>query len=694
MRTDDITVAMAALFDPRSVAIVGASDKTGKWGNVLAQTIIKGSDRREVFFVNQQGGSVLGKPAFRSLAELPTTPELAVIVVPERHFDDPLNSALSMGSKAIVAISALDSNDPAREADIRQRIRTAGAVMLGPNCMGVIDTKNELSAAAHLTLNGGDVALISQSGGLGMEMGNRAQQLGIGFSRFISLGNQLDLTAVDFIRDLATHDETRVIALYLEHLGEGRDLRDVCLLARSNGKQVVLLAPGRSTATQRAAKSHTGSLAGDDQAISALCRSAGITRVSTPRELLEAAAALRYPRLPAGKRVAIISDGGGAAVVASDLVGRIGFSVPEFSKGLSKSLAEGANALASLSNPLDLLADDPDTIARSVRRVAASAEVDAIVVTGVFGSTAAKEYPPELGDLSHIEQAEVEAAREIANFAKASAFPIVASTIASRSPVIVELASAGVPMYGSIEAAVAALNRLHEAAMALPEQMVATGKVEDPIIRGDYEFARSFLAERGVAFPTARFVETIDEARAAAADIGFPIALKAVGLLHKSDQGGVALNIRDFLALELAFEKMASRISERPFSIERMAAISDGVEVIVGTRLDEQLGPLVMVGLGGIFTETLRDVQTALAPASPATMRRLFESLKGADIFKGLRGRPTTDMDALANLAAKLSQVAAVHPEIQEMELNPVLALADGALALDARIILADQAAS
>jgi len=679
-------LSLTALFSPRRVAIIGASEKKGKWGNILAQTITKGVHRRDVHFVNQQGGQILGQTAYRSIHELPAVPELAVVVVPERHFEDTLDNALKFGVRAFIAISAgLDKEASER---VRRKIRAADAVMLGPNCMGLIDNGSELSAAAHLTLPSGDIAVLSQSGGLGMEMGNRAKALGVGFSRFVSLGNQLDLTAVDFIRDLAYHKETKVIALYLEHLGDGRALRDACLLARENGKRIVLLSPGRSTATDRAAMSHTGSLAGDDAAIDAVCRSAGIIRVSTPRELMDTAAALRSPRMPADKRIAIISDGGGAAVVAADLAGTAGFTVPEFSPKLVAALAARAHPLATLNNPVDLLADDPGSIAACVEVVAGSGEVDAVIVTGVYGSTAAKEYPPELGDLSDLERAEVEAAAQIGKAAREHVIPVVGSTIAQSSPVTDRLAQDDVPMYSDIEAAIQAVFSLHRFATAKPEALAVLAREISPVTACDYESDRLFLQSQGVAFPQARFVSTVDDAKAAAVELGFPLVMKAVGLLHKSDQGGVVLGLTSLEELEAAFIDMHDRLRAGRYSVEKMVPVSKGTEVIIGTRWDDQLGPLVMVGLGGTFTEILRDVQTALAPASPGTIEKMLSELQGVEMLRGARGRPPADIKALAELGAKVSRIAAEHPEISEMELNPVLALADKAIALDARIIL------
>ena len=682
---------LTSLFDPASVALVGASATPGKWGNILAQTVLTGEHRRRVMLVNRRGGRILDRPAYRSLDELPESPELVMIVVPEQGFEEAVAASLDAGARAIVAIVAgLGEAGPEnrrREQAVVERVRAAGAVLLGPNCMGVIDTTSELSAAAHLTLPAGELAVVTQSGGLGLELGRRATHAGVGFSRFVSLGNQADLTAADVVRELARHEPSRVIALYLEDMHDGRDLARAALDARRQGTHVVLLAPGRTDATARAASSHTGSLAGSDETIDALCAAAGIHRVGSTRELFDTAVALVRPRFPRGRRLAVITDGGGAAVVASSLAQREGFEVPELSDDLSAALAAVSNPLATVRNPLDLLADDPDAIAAAFELIAASGEVDAALVSGVYGYTASRQYPSELGDLSELEAGEVAAAARIGATAEARDFPTAAATIATPSPVVDELARHGVPMYRDVEAATAALGRLARDAETVPHGVPELPDPEPTAVSATYEDARELLAAAGIQFPECRFVGARDEALAAADAIGFPVVLKALGTLHKSDAGGVAVDIRDAAALADAFDDIDRRLAPERLSVERMAPVASGVELIVGARWDARLGPVLVVGLGGIFTETLRDVRTVLAPAPAAVVADLLGSLRGAELLRGARGRRPVDLDAVARLAADLSRVAAAHPEMAAIEINPVLALPDGAIALDARLV-------
>jgi acyl-CoA synthetase (NDP forming) len=688
---------LASLFEPASVAVLGASDTAGKWGNLLAQTVVGGEHRRQVFLVNRRGGEVLGRRAYRSLSELPCPPELVLIAVPEQAFESAVDDALAAGAQAIVGIvaglgEASDANRE-RERAVAERVRDAGAVLLGPNCMGVIDTSSELSAAAHLTLEPGAIAVVTQSGGLGIELALRAASVGVGFSRFVSLGNQADLVAADFVGDLATHDATKVIVLYLEDLRDGRELARAARLAGEHGKGVVALIPGRSEATARAASSHTGSLIGDERAVDALCDAGGIVRTSSPRELFEVAFALLAQRPVLGRRLAVVSDGGGAAVVGATLSERAGFTVPPFSAELSAAIAAASHELATVANPLDLLADDPGAMAHAVEKIAGAGEVDAALVTGALGYIASRRYPRELGDLHALEVAEVQAAEAIGRTAQATGFPVVVATLTSPSPVVTELARWGVPAYDDAATAVRVLR-------LLAERSIPTGEIPGlpaaaaPIEVADYEAARVLLSAHGIPFAELRFVRDTGEALAAASEIGYPVVLKALGSLHKSDSGGVALGLADERELTRAFADMESRLHPPRYSVERMAPLDAGVELIVGARWDERLGPIVLVGLGGVFTEVLRDVRTLLAPCDREAALGALESLSGAELLRGTRGRRPVKLGAVADIVVALSHAAAEHPEIAELEINPVLALPDGAIALDARIVLAPQSGS
>jgi acyl-CoA synthetase (NDP forming) len=322
---------LGPLFDPRSVAVLGASADPSKWGQWIAAGLLKGAHRREVWLVNRNGGEILGRPAYASLDALPGAPELVVISVPAAAFEDAVDASLAAGARGIVAITAGlgEVDDDGRELERRvvEKVRRAGAVMLGPNSLGLYD------AAAALDLGmddfvAGSLGVISQSGNLVLELSLLGMQYGIGISRVASLGNQADLEAAELVEAFATDPNTRVIAVYCEDFRDGRAFARAGEAASRAGKQVVLLAAGGSEAGARAAASHTGALASDAAAVEAACRAAAIVRVTTPKQLVDCALACLAPHRPAGPRVAIVGDGGGTGVVTADLVSEAGLELP------------------------------------------------------------------------------------------------------------------------------------------------------------------------------------------------------------------------------------------------------------------------------------------------------------------------------------------------------------------------------
>lgn len=674
------------LFDPRSVAVLGASAEPSKWGHWIAQGALRGAHRRDVWLVNRKGGEILGQAVHRSLEELPGQPELVVVALPAVAFEGAVDGALRAGASAIVAITSglgeLGEEGQARERAVVERVRAAGAVLLGPNCLGVYDAAGELDLGAN-DLQPGPIGVISQSGNLALELSLLAADYGLGVSRFASLGNQADLEAGDLVAAFARDDATRVIAVYCEDFRDGRAFARAAEDALGCGKQVVLLAAGGSEAGARAAASHTGALASAGAAVEAACRSAGILRVATPRQLVDAAAACLAPHRPRGGRIAIVGDGGGTGVVCADLATAAGLELPLLSDALGASLREIAPTIVA-ANPVDLAGageQDFDNFERVTSTVLESGEVDAVLFTGYFGgySQMSEEFAAR----------ETDVARRLGAAARASGRPLVAQAMFWDSPPARALREADVPVFREVEGAVGVLALLVEQGRRLRHGVPEPGPAAPPVEHGDYFEARDLLAGAGVPFPPARRSSTAAEARAAAAAIGYPVVLKALGLLHKSDAGGVALGLADEAALGAALADMEARLTPPGFAVEGMAAGSAGLELIVGSRRDPRFGPLVLVGLGGVYAEVLRDVAVALAPAGADELEELLRTLRGAALLTGARGRPALDLRGAAEAAAALSQVAAAHPEISELEINPLLVTPDGVLGLDARIVLA-----
>jgi acetate---CoA ligase (ADP-forming) len=681
---------LSALFEPDAVTIVGASDDPVKWGNWLARGALGGEHRRAVYLVNSRAPEVMGRRAYRSLAELPQAPGLAVIAVPPAVLDGAVDEAIAAGARALVVITAGEADGDAggaRDRALAERARAAGVVLLGPNCLGVFDSGAELNLVSN-DLPRGAIGMISQSGNLALEIGMIAADAGLGFSRFVSVGNQADVQTAELIRDLAEHDGTELIAIYVEDFRDGRAFAEAAEAATRAGKPVLLMAIEHTEATARAVASHTGALASDSAAIDAACRAAGIVRVRAPRELVDVADALLRAGPLRGRRIGVIADGGGHAGIAAALLQHAGLELPPLGDALRDELRAGLPATAAVSNPIDLAGggeQDIHSFHRTTSALLRSGEVDAVLISGYFGGYS--EYSEAMG------REELAVVEELAGAARATGRPVVVQTMFPRTAASAMLRGSGVPVFHSIERAVGACARLAERGERGPEGVPPLPPAAGPAPPADpYTAARALLAAGGVPFVGARTVTTGAEAAAAAGELGYPVALKALGTLHKSDAGGVALGLRDETALLAAVADMERRLAPPAFTVERMAPLADGVELLIGARWDARFGPIALVGLGGLFTEVLHDVAVALAPVDEPRARAMLLSLRAAPLLQGARGRQPLDVDAAAAALAALSRVAAEHPEIAAIEVNPLLALPAGALGLDARLELAGRA--
>ncbi|MFE7187678.1 acetate--CoA ligase family protein [Streptomyces erythrochromogenes] len=689
---------LTSLFDPASVAVVGASDDPAKYGHAVASQALRAPGRRPVHLVNRRGGTVLGRTAATSLSAIGEPVELVVVSVPGAGFEAAVDEALACGAKAIVAITAgFAEAGPAglaRQRAVADRVRAAGAVLIGPNCLGIADNTTELYLASDRFAPGG-VALLSQSGNLALELQLRGEPYGLGFSRFVSLGNQADVTLVDLVEDCARHRATSAIAVYAEDFGDGRAF---AAAAAAAGKPVVLLTAGRGSASARSAQSHTGALTTSADVVSAACRDAGVELVRTPREMTVVLAALAAGPRTAGRRTAVFTDGGGHGAVAADAAEDAGLDVPELGARTQERLRSVLWEQSSVGNPVDLAGmgeQRPLSYADTVGELLAGEEVDAVLMTGYFGGYAASDGGLGGGAAggSVLAEGETRAAKEIVAHLAAAAKPLVVQSMYPRSASCRVLAEAGVPVFSATEDAARALAAMTGRAAAgrgggahppLPPLPPAAAPLRDP----GYHAVRALLADAGVPFPPAR--EVTDEAGllAAAAEFEGPYVLKALHLLHKSDAGGVALRLKDRAALLAAYREMRARLGAPAHSVEAMADLTDGVELIVGVNRDPRFGPVAMVGLGGVLTETLRDVAFALAPVPAGRAEELLRGLRSAALLDGVRGRPAVDVAAAAAVVERITAAAAAHPEIAELEVNPLLVRPDGALALDARAVL------
>jgi acyl-CoA synthetase (NDP forming) len=674
---------LTPLFEPQTLAIVGVSADPAKWGYWFARDAALGKHRRRVYLVGRNGGELHGMTVHRSLAELPEAPELVVLSVPADGLEQAVNDSLAAGARALVAIAAgfaeLGEEGAARERALVERVRAAGAVLVGPNCLGLFDGASELQLAS-VPLPAGPVGFVSQSGNVLLETGLLLEDFGLGFSRAVSIGNQADVGATELVAALAEHEGTRVIGVYCEDFRDGRAFVEV---ARTAGKPLVLLTVGRTPAGVRAARSHTGALTSGREAVEAACRAGGVHLVDSPRQLVDAAQALLAPYRPRGRRIAVIGDGGGYGAIASDLLGGFGVELPMLSDPTQATLRGLLPPTAPTANPVDLAGageQDVFSFARTTHALLEADDADAVLFTAYFGGYST------LSD--EMRDREVAVAELLAEAVSATGKPLVVHTMYASSPAANALRGGGVPVYRVIESAVDAIVALVADAASVPPPLPRIPEAAPPLTDSSYTAARAALAEAGVPFEAARSAASKEEALAAAAELGYPVVLKALGLLHKSDAGGVMAGLDDEGELAAAFDELVARLDPESVCVEAAEDVAGGFELLVGARRDPRFGPLMVVAAGGLHAEMLRDIAVALAPVDEAMAEQLILSLGSAPLLRGARGRPPLDVVAAARAVAALSRFAAAHPEVAEVEVNPLLVRREGAVGLDARIVL------
>ncbi|WP_338702488.1 acetate--CoA ligase family protein [Streptomyces sp. Q6] len=677
------TSTLDTLFDPASVAVVGASDNPEKWGYWLATGALSGRARRAVHLVNRRGGQLEGEPFLPDLAAVPTAPEHVVVAVPPRQVRSVVAEGITAGARCFTVITSGGAG-AAEERALAELATSNGARLLGPNCMGVVDTTSQLRLSWGDFPRGG-LGLVSQSGNLALEIGRHLARAGEGFSRFVSLGNQRDIDAADALASLIAHEPTRAIAAYVEDFRDGRRLAGVLAAAHAAGKPVLLLSVGRSAASGRAAASHTGALVSPHATVAAVCRDAGALLLDSAGELVDTAvylmaAGIRRARTP-GRRVAVIGDSGGQGALAADVCTAHGLDVPPLSADTVAAVSGHLPPGAGAANPVDLAGAGEADLANYARVAGGllhGGDADAVVLTGYFGDYATAN--PAQSDT------ECAVAHALADASVAAGRPLVVHTMARDTPALTVLRERGVPVYERIEQAATALAgaaRLAGTAPCLPDPQ-STSPAAYALEDGGYERVRDLLASYGLAFPVAEFVTDADAAVEAAHRTGYPLVLKAMGLAHKTEAGGVALGIADEAALRTAFARMREATGVRRYAVEAMVAPPYARELIVGVRRDASFGPVVMVGAGGVTAELHADTALALAPLTPARARALLLELRHAPLLTGWRGAPPVHLEAAAAAVCAVARAAADHPELADLEVNPLLVHPGGAIALDA----------
>jgi acetyl coenzyme A synthetase (ADP forming)-like protein len=705
---DAAAASIGRVLRPRSIAVIGAGRARGGVGHELLRNILAGGFNGPVYPVNPSARSVASVPAFPSLASIEAEVDLAVISLPAAQVPGIVDACAAKGVKGLVVVTAgfaeLGADGADVQADLVRKARGAGMRMVGPNCMGVVNTDPDVSMNATFASTAplpGRVALSSQSGGLGIAVLEEAQRRGLGLSSFVSVGNKADISGNDLLRYWQRDGSTDVILLYLESFGNPRRFARIAREV-SRTKPIVAVKAGRSRAGIRAAASHTAALASSDVMVDALFHQTGVIRVDTLEEMFDVAEVLACQPVPAGRRVAILGNAGGPGILAADAAESAGLVVGELSASSQSALREFLPAEASVANPVDMVASaTAASYLRALEIILGDDGVDAVLT--IFAPTllATADDVAAAINQAAVNQGEVAAEKS------ARGKPIV-STFLGRWDIPEGLQNAGsrVPSFAFPEPAARALAKVcaygdwrgrpdgklpgrdglrsAEAEAAVQECLAQhpDGAWLPP------DKVETVLAAYSIPAATSVTVGSASAAAEAAARVGLPVALKAVGplLVHKTDVDGVELSLKSPGEVSDAFDSMKARIGDAMTGALIQAMVPAGVETVVGLVQDHLFGPLIMFGSGGTAVEVFRDQAFRCLPLSDLDASELVRATKGSALLGGYRGSPPVDIASLEALVMRVAQLAEDLPEIAEMDLNPVVVSESGAVVVDAKI--------
>ena len=702
------------IFSPRSVAVVGASRDRGSIGFAILHNLVLAELGGAIYPVNPHAAAVHSLKCYPSISAVPDPVDLAVVAVPKRAVRGVVEEALAKGVGGLVVITAgFSETGPegaAAEREIRDLVREAGARMIGPNCMGVINTDPEVSlnaTFAPIPAEAGSIGFVSQSGALGVAILNVARDLGIGLTQFASMGNKADVSGNDLLEYWEDDPRTRVVAMYLESFGNPRRFTEIAKRV-GRKKPILVVKSGRTAEGARAASSHTGAIAGTDVTVSAFLDQCGVLRANTIEELFDVARALDRCPLPAGRRVGIVTNAGGPAIMATDACVNLGLEMAELADATREELRSFLPREASVDNPVDMIASaTAESYTRATRALLADPGVDLVMAINVT---------PLLTDPDSVLAAVTAAAGGAPK-------PVLAVMMASDDFYErIKHDPDHPPVYRFPESAARALQMLSRYAAwrrrpdpgPAPEFAVdddAVAELLATVDEGWLEAGDAFrvLEHYGIAVARWRTVEldgsaagvdddalaaAVARARAAAEEIGYPVAAKAQSpdVVHKSDVGAVRLDIADGDELEEALRGIAASLAEADagldgFLLQQMAT-GGGHEVIFGISTDPRFGPLLMFGLGGKYVEVFQDVRFGVIPLDRHEAEDMVRGIRGAKLLTGVRGEEPADLDLLAEILLRLAQLAQRHPRVRELDVNPFLAGPDrdSALAVDVRI--------
>jgi len=695
-------MSLDLFFDPKSVAVVGASRQKGKVGHEIVAALVAGKFPGDVFPVNPNADEVEGLKCYPNLKEIGSAPDLAVIVVPPKFAAGVMSECGQVGVKAVIIITAgfkeIGPEGKKLEDEILQIARRSGIRVIGPNCLGVMVPGKRLNASFGGELPEiGAVGYVSQSGALMTAILDIARANDIGFSTMVSIGNKADVDELELINAMARDDQTKVVAGYLESITDGdRFVRQVEII--SQDKPVLLIKSGGTGAGAKAASSHTGSLAGNETAYEVIFDRAGIIRCDSVRTQFDYAQAFVHQPLPGGQRVAVITNAGGPGIMTADAIERKGLKFAELTEDTIAKLTDNLPAAANVHNPVDVLGDAlPDRYESAIATVLADPGVDSVVVVLT---------PQAMTDPDGTAEAILRAAGGAPDKTILACF-LGGQKIARA---VGMLRRGGVPQYESPENAVTTLRVMSDyvAWRNRPKRVVklfpvnrrkAEQIVERHLRRGVREIAemesKDILEAYGFVTPKGMIATSADQAADIADQLGYPVVMKiwSPDIIHKSDVGGVKVGLNSPQQVMDAYDLMVYRIPKKLPDADIHGVLvqemcKGGMEVILGMNRDPHFGPLLMFGMGGVTVEVLKDVAFYLAPITAEEARDMLSRTKAYQLLEGVRGQEGVDISAIAEGIQRLSQLVTAFPEIQEMDINPFVVGPEGStpVAVDARI--------
>jgi acetyltransferase len=696
--------ALDPLFRPRSIAVIGASRRKGSIGFEITRNLINFEFPGAVYPVNPNAGTVHSIKCHPSVLAIQDEVDVAFVVVPSRLVLRSIEECGIKGVKAVVVITAgfreVGGEGAALEANVLEAVRRHGMRMLGPNCMGIINTHPDYHVNGTFARQEpleGRVGFMSQSGALGVVLLDYAKRMNLGFSMFASVGNKADISGNDLVEYWENDPDTDVILLYLENFGNPRNFVPIARRV-TRKKPIVVVKSGRTLQGAKAASSHTGALAGTMEAgVQALLEQNGILRANTVRQLFDMAKALAHKKYPAGNRLGIITNAGGPGVLLTDSVVQLGMQVPRFTEQTMTKLKNNLPLEATVTNPVDVIGSgNAESYRQALGAVADDPNVDALIVVFV---------PPVMVNVREVINAILEEGRKIKK-------PMVSCVMGGtgNEEILAALDRAGIPNYEFPDAAAVAMASLVRYAELrnLPRGKVHKFEVDEPAARKAVDSARArgggwlnegevreLMQAYGVPFVPSVKAATADEAVEVASGMGYPVVLKVDSphVIHKTDVGGVLVDVRTDDEIRTGFDQIVSsvRAASPDADVEGVIVqkmLKTGREIIFGMDLDPAFGPLMMVGLGGIFAETIKDVTFRIAPLSDHDAGQMIDNLRGVSFLRGSRGEGPVDFARIREILQRLSQMVMDFIEIEEFDINPFMAFPEGqaSAAVDARV--------